>query len=226
MGEASNPGPLHRAQVELWPDADFPGDRARVSSSEDPQSNQIPTERDVMRGDVNPSRQADVAQFDLTRLDSSCEEDTRGPVETSTTNRISVLGGDVPRRRSVLVSRVVPLQTNVAAPTARDLCESDTKSVVSRQNFADLDDSHDQRLRRVRQRVKRSDVAAVVEVFRALSGRVGPVSANQEVPRVILRQTWSALNIPLMWAASSGDRVSSAVVVGPRWRSSGIVVCG
>ena len=43
--------------------------------------------------------------------------------------------------------------------------ESDTQSVVSCQNFGDLDDSHDQRLRRVRQRVKRTDVAAVIEVF-------------------------------------------------------------
>ena len=34
---------------------------------------------------------------------------------------------------------------------------------------------------------------------------MGPVRANQEVPRQILRQTWSALNVPLMWAASSGD---------------------
>ena len=83
--------------------------------------------------------------------------------------------------------------------------ELDTESVAPRQNFGDLDDSHDQRLRRVRQRVKRTDVAAVVEVFRALSERVGPVTANQEVPRVILRQTWSAENVPLMWAASSGD---------------------
>ena len=132
-----------------------------------------------------------VAQFDLARFDSSCDENTRGRVETS----------DAPRRRLVLVSQGVPLETNVAS-TARDLSDSETESVVSRAN---LDDSHDQRLRCVRQRVKRSDVVAVVEVFRALSGRVGPVRANQEVPRQILRQTWSALNVPLMWAASSGD---------------------
>ena len=86
------------------------------------------------------------------------------------------------------------------ADQCRDVCDSETESVVSR---VDLDDSHDQRLRRARQRVKRSDVAAVVEVFRALSGRAGPVRANQEVPRQILRQSWSAFNVPLMWA--SGD---------------------
>ena len=93
----------------------------------------------------------------------------------------------MPLQRLVLVSEGVPLQTNVA-PTVQDVCDSETESVVSRVN---LGDSHDQRLRRVRQRVKRSDVPAV--------------RANQEVPRQILGQTWSTLNVPLMWAASSGD---------------------
>ena len=89
-----------------------------------------------------------------------------------------------------------------------------------------LDDSHDHRLSRVRQRVKRSDVAAVVEVFRTLSGRVGPVRANQEVPRQILRQTWSALNVPLMWAASSGDEECPVLLWLACWRTNGIVsVC-
>ena len=107
-----------------------------------------------------------------------------------------------PTMLTVVCSQVRKLPPHVRRDVQK--VESDTESVVSRQNFRDLDDSHDQ-LRRVRQRVNRTDVAAVVEVFRTLFRRVGPVTANQEVPRMILRQTWSALNVPLMWAASSGD---------------------
>ena len=125
VGEASNPGPLHSSQAKSRPDAGH----QRDSSPDSPQSRHLETERDVMRH---------VAQFDLARFDSSCDENTRGHVETS----------DAPRRRLVLVSQGVPLETNVAS-AARDLSDSETESVVSRAN---LDDSHDQRLRRVRPR--------------------------------------------------------------------------
>ena len=80
FGEASNPGPLQSSQAEFWADADFSRDHERDS----------PTERDVMWEDVNSSSNVHVAQFDLARFDSSCDEDTRGRVETS----------DVPRRVS------------------------------------------------------------------------------------------------------------------------------
>ena len=127
-------------------------------------------------------------QFDFARFDSSCDENTRRLRRVMCHAEDSCWCPKAFRCRPMSHQRY-------------GMCAIRTESVVSRAN---LDDSHDQRLRRVRQRVK-SDVAAVVEVFRTLSGRVGPVRANQEVPRQILRQTWSALNVPLMWAASSGD---------------------
>ena len=64
-GEASNPGPLHSLQ------ADSAG-HERDSSPDSPQSTRLPTERDVMRH---------VAQFDLARFDSSCDENV--PFETN-----------------------------------------------------------------------------------------------------------------------------------------------
>ena len=38
-----------------------------------------------------------------------------------------------------------------------------------------------------------------------LAERVGPVNTN-EIPRAIRCHQWSALNVPLLWAASTGDR--------------------
>ena len=35
---------------------------------------------------------------------------------------------------------------------------------------------------------------------------MGPLTSEDEISRVLRRQQWSALNVPLMWAAADGDR--------------------
>ena len=47
---------------------------------------------------------------------------------------------------------------------------------------------------------------SVRPLFRNLCERVGPVDFEGEIPRAIRRQQWSAVYVPLMWAAASGDR--------------------
>ena len=71
-------------------------------------------------------------------------------------------------------------------------------------------DSHDERLVRVRESLQRGNhidrgVRNVVAMVTSLASRIGPVHTDQGVPRLILRQQWSALNVPLMWAAAAGD---------------------
>ena len=71
-------------------------------------------------------------------------------------------------------------------------------------------DSHDERLVRVRESLQRGNhidrgVRNVVVMVTSLASRIGPVHNDQGVPRLILRQQWSALNEPLMWAAAAGD---------------------
>ena len=46
----------------------------------------------------------------------------------------------------------------------------------------------------------------------SLASRIGPVRDDQGVPRQILRQQWSALNVPLMWGAAEGDRESPVLL--------------
>ena len=76
-------------------------------------------------------------------------------------------------------------------------------------------DSHEERLARVRQLVRQPrqrmapglrEVRAATQVFRHLAERVGPVDPQGEIPRAIRRQHWSAVYVPLMWAAACGDR--------------------
>ena len=76
-------------------------------------------------------------------------------------------------------------------------------------------DSHEERLARVRQLVRQPrqrmppglrEVRAATQVFRHFAERVGPVDPQGEVPRAIRRQHWSAVYVPLMWAAACGDR--------------------
>ena len=50
------------------------------------------------------------------------------------------------------------------------------------------------------------EVRAVIQVFRQLVGRVVPVDPQDDVPRAIRHQHWSAVFVPLMWAAACGDR--------------------
>ena len=76
-------------------------------------------------------------------------------------------------------------------------------------------DSHEERSARVRQAVRHPwhglapdvrEVRAVIQVFRQLVRRVGPVDLEGDVPRAIRHQHWSVVFVPLVWAAACGDR--------------------
>ena len=71
-------------------------------------------------------------------------------------------------------------------------------------------DSHQQRFRRVRQAMRgergvgERQVEAAVESIRRLASRVVFIK-GEDIPRAI-RCHWSALNVPLLWAAAEDDR--------------------
>ena len=75
-------------------------------------------------------------------------------------------------------------------------------------------DSHDQIVAHVRhatQQERRLDahqrqVRDAKDFIRSVVSRVGLLTSEDEVPRVSRRQQWSALNVPLMWAAADDDR--------------------
>ena len=49
--------------------------------------------------------------------------------------------------------------------------------------------------------------ARVVEgLFRTLGGRIGAVPFGSPIPRVLRRQRWSPVNVPLVWAAAGEGR--------------------
>ena len=87
--------------------------------------------------------------------------------------------------RLVLTSRSVPV-TQVRAP-----------------------DSHDERLDRVRNEVRRDRRTRIQQTatnfLLGLASRVGPSSGADDIPREIRRQQWSVFNVPLMWSAAAGD---------------------
>ena len=107
----------------------------------------------------------------------------------------------VRRRRLVLVAQP-------SGATPQSIQDLPCSTVV------DAPDSHDERLRRVRQALRQDaqvgtpgEVMRAMEIVQSLAERVGRVDLSAGfVPREIRRQQWSFLNIPLMWAASSGDR--------------------
>ena len=76
-------------------------------------------------------------------------------------------------------------------------------------------DSHEDRLGRVRHvvqeerraNIQQGQVLVAEEFIRSVISRVGPMRRSQDqIPRSFRRQQWSALNVPLMWAAAEGDR--------------------
>ena len=76
-------------------------------------------------------------------------------------------------------------------------------------------DSHEDRLARVRHvaheerraNIQQRQVLVAEEFICSVMSRVGPVKrSHDEIPRSLRRQQWSALNVPLMWAAAEGDR--------------------
>ena len=73
-------------------------------------------------------------------------------------------------------------------------------------------DSHERRFRRVRQAMRmdrgvgQRQVEAAAQSIRRLASRVGPV-IGEGIQREIRRHQWSALNVPLLWAAAEDDRL-------------------
>ena len=51
---------------------------------------------------------------------------------------------------------------------------------------------------------ERRCVRVAADSIRMLARRVGPVNTD-EIPRAIRRPQWPALNVPLLWVASTGD---------------------
>ena len=87
---------------------------------------------------------------------------------------------------------------------------SDTESL---DEVATLD-SHSARLHRVRERLQGPQdrrVRSAIDVITSIAARVGFLHDDQEIPRTIQRQQWSAFNIPLLWAAAE---LPCVVVVG------------
>ena len=84
---------------------------------------------------------------------------------------------------------------------------------------ADAPDSHDMRLRRVREMLQReirppeglAVVRAAATLIQNLAHRVGAVPAGAILPVAIRRQRWSPLTVPLLWGAA-GVEQSEAVL--------------
>ena len=77
-----------------------------------------------------------------------------------------------------------------------------------------MPDSREDRLARVsmsckkrRANIQQRQLLVAEEFIRSVVSHVGPLRRSQgEIPRSLRRQQWSALNVPLMWAAAEGDR--------------------
>ena len=50
------------------------------------------------------------------------------------------------------------------------------------------------------------EARAVEGLFRTLGGRIGAVPSGSPIPRVLRRQRWSPVNVPLVWAAAGEGR--------------------
>ena len=79
-----------------------------------------------------------------------------------------------------------------------------------------MPDSHEDRLGRVRHvvqeerraNIQQRQVLVAEEFIRSVISRVGPVRRSQDqIPRSLRRQQWSALNVPLMWAAAEAIEI-------------------
>ena len=118
--------------------------------------------------------------------------------EDTCSDTVSLVERRNPRRR-------LSLQWSQCAPTPIN--------PVGAQPHVPVLDSHEERLQRVREAMRHHahdesrEVRRARDMVRSLADRVGRADPNAGViPREIRRQQWSFLNIPLMWAASSGDR--------------------
>ena len=102
----------------------------------------------------------------------------------------------MPRRRP---SRLVLVSQNV--PVTADAMEQEPPA-----------DGYERRFRRVREEMRmdrgvgQRQVEAAAQSIRRLAGRVGPL-IGEGIPREIRRHQWSALKVPLLWAAAEDDRL-------------------
>ena len=95
-------------------------------------------------------------------------------------------------------------------------------------------DSHDERLRRVRRMLQQDsetrstrEVRVAVNAVRSLVERIGHWEVSEGVPRELRRQQWSMFNVPIMWAAASGDRSCGVLQwVAQAAQDLSIPVCG
>ena len=107
------------------------------------------------------------------------------------------------------------LEEQVTSPQQMVSCEGAARSQMwGRQNVQvmvsmgqDLTDTHEQRIRKVRHALQRErrGVQLAANSIRLLAERVGPCDMA-DIPWAIRSHQWSALNVPLMWAAAAGDR--------------------
>ena len=102
----------------------------------------------------------------------------------------------------------------------------------------DVPDSHDDRLRRVRQVVRHDapqgtprevvqggtspmlhrQARAAQILIQELSRRVGSLPGGTSIPRIVREQRWSPLNVPLMWAAAADVSTPHEFVLGEACR--------
>ena len=59
-----------------------------------------------------------------------------------------------------------------------------------------------------RQPLLQGDVKAAAQLVEGLARRVGPVAVGGPVPRAILQQKWSPINVPLIWSAAGTDETT------------------
>ena len=80
------------------------------------------------------------------------------------------------------------------------------RDLVGAGGLQEVPDSHDRRVARVSRQMQRErrEVHAASQFIRTVAARVGFVDEFGTIPRQ-LHQQWSVFNVPLMWAAASGD---------------------
>ena len=55
------------------------------------------------------------------------------------------------------------------------------------------------------------DVIAAANLFHHLGDRIGAVAPDASVPHAVLRQKWSSISVPIIWAAA-GDEPSCGIL--------------